>query len=1050
MSKGGPQQSSTVRIGFLSKYIHSLSEISSTGVSTELSYRAPLAELLHSIDNSLLANNEPRRTEYGAPDYVILRNNTPIGYIETKDIGENLDKIEKSEQIQRYKESLGNLIVTDYLEFRWFVEGEKRSSVKIASRKGSKIVPFPGYESEVIDLLDCFANEQTRVAKDPKDLAQRMGKIALVIRNTILSALQSKEDSALKDQMKTFHSRLIKQLSEAEFADMYAQTICYGLFAARANHSSGEFTRKTAGFEVPKTNPFLRRLFNTIAGTELDDRVTWAVDNLAYLLDRADFQAILKDFGKKTKHEDPVIHFYETFLASYDSKIREKKGVYYTPDPVVKYLVKTVDYILRNKKYFGFKGGLANSDTISKNSSDQNGEESHRIQILDPAVGTGTFLFEVIKMIKASFQGNEGQWKKYVPKHLLPRIFGFELLMAPYAIAHLKIGLYLKETGYDFEADDRLRIFLTNTLEESVHFKEEDIFDKFLVNESREAGEIKENKPIAVILGNPPYFGESKNNGDWIYNLLHKGTGNYFEFGGKPLNEKNPKWLNDDYVKFIRFSQWKIEQNGEGILAFITNHAYLDNPTFRGMRESLRNTFDDIYILDLHGNSGKAEKQKDGSSDQNVFEIAQGVALSIFIKKKNGEVKEPARIFYSELLGDRETKYKWLREHDLSDTNWNQIEPSKDLCLFVPQDSKRRIEYEKYPKITEIMPSHSVGLLTARDKLTIHFTPEEVWKTIIGFSEMETEEARVEFQLGEDVRDWKVSYAQKDLLDSGPNKKYITKILYRPFDYRYTYYTGKTKGFLCYPRKEIMKHLLQNENLALITSRMTKGENFAHALVTDLPGEVIGLSPKTSNNAFFFPLYLVGDDSGLFTEKSVNFSKEFLDLLHSKDISSTHEEVFYYIFSILYSSEYRKRYAEFLKRDFPRIPITSNKELFRKLSKYGEKIVSLQLMQNKTASKVKFPVSGDTVVDKLSYEIEKERVWINSKQYFAKISNEVWEYKIGGYQVCEKWLNDRKGRSLSFQEILHYSYIPHSIESIIKITGSIDKTISEYGKFPFV
>ncbi|TGL63626.1 type ISP restriction/modification enzyme [Leptospira sarikeiensis] len=1036
--------SDSIRVKQLERYTHSLDQIYKTGMSTEHSYRPPLGELLNSLDKAIVANNEPKRSEFGAPDYVILKNNAPIGYIETKDIGENLDKIEKTEQIKRYKDSLGNFLLTNYVEFRWYVEGIERSSAKLGGLKRKQIIPFPGQEKEVLDLLGCFITEETRVAKDPKDLAERMGKIARAIRNTILQALGSEESSPLKAQMDAFHSRLTKKFSEEEFADMYAQTICYGMFAARSNHRSGVFTRETAGFEVPKTNPFLRRLFNTIAGTELDDRVTWAVDNLAYLLDRADFETILKDFGKKTKQADPIIHFYETFLASYDPDIREKKGVYYTPDPVVKYLVKTVDLVLKNKEYFGIKDGLANTELRKE----EDGTKTHRVHILDPSVGTGTFLFEAIKHIKSNFSGNAGSWAKYVPKHLLPRILGFELLMAPYAIAHLKIGLYLQETGYDLAFEDRLRIFLTNTLEESVHLKEGDIFDKFLVNESKEAGEIKEKKKIMILLGNPPYFGESKNKGEWIYNLLHKGKGNYFEFGGKPLQEKNPKWLNDDYVKFIRFAQHKIDQNGEGILAFITNHSYLDNPTFRGMRESLRETFDDIYVLDLHGNSSRAEKKEDGSSDQNVFEISQGVALGIFIKTGKQEPKQPARIFHSELYGDRETKYEWLRKHDISNTNWTKIEPSSDFCLFVPQDTKRRSEYEKYPKITEIMPQHSIGLLTARDRLTIHFTEEELWQTVLKFSGMGAEQARNEFQLGEDVRDWKVGLAQKDLKDTGPSSKYITKILYRPFDYRYTYYTGKTKGFLCYPRRETMKHLMERGNLALITSRMTKGENFAHAMVTEIPGEVICLSPKTSNNGFFFPLRLNENDSELFAQETVNYSKEFLEELSLKKFSTDPNSIFYYIFAVLHSSEYRKRYSEFLKRDFPRIPITSDKELFKKISKYGEKIVSFQLMDNENTTKVKFPIQGSSAVDKIFYEESKEKVWINSEQYFSKIQKEVWEYKIGGYQVCEKWLNDRKGRNLNFDEIKHYSEIPNSIENILKVTASIDKTISEYGGFP--
>jgi predicted helicase len=637
---------------YIAAYLKAIEKALARGNATEHTHRPALKSLLESLGEGITATNEPKHIKCGAPDLIVMRGDLPLGHVETKNVGGSLDAAERSEQLQRYLGSLDNLILTEYMEFRWYVRGEHVQTARLGTFDAGRgrLRVEPEGAGEVEKLIDNFLTEVVPTINSPKELAERMARVARLIRHAILDALKLEvAGGSLHEQMKGFREVLLHDLDEEQFADMYAQTICYGLFAARVNHRGTEaFTRRHAAHELPRTNPFLRKLFQHVAGPDLDaEPHAWAVDGLAELLNRTNIGAILQDFGRATRREDPVVHFYETFLAAYDPKMREARGVYYTPEPVVSYIVRSVDHIL--KEDFRLRGGLADATKIKlKNANGKGTTETHKVLILDPATGTGTFLHGVINHIYESFKQNRGMWSSYVSEHLLPRLFGFELLMAPYAVAHMKLGLQLADTGYEFETDERLRVYLTNTLEEAHEVSRMPLFTQWLAEEANEASRIKQDAPVMVVLGNPPYSGHSANTGAWIANLLrgrdmltNTETGNYFEVDGKPLGERNPKWLNDDYVKFIRFAQWRIEQTGYGVLAFITNHGYLDNPTFRGMRQSLMETFDDIYVLNLHGNSKKKERAPDGSEDENVFDIQQGVAICLMVKRAGK--KETAR-----------------------------------------------------------------------------------------------------------------------------------------------------------------------------------------------------------------------------------------------------------------------------------------------------------------------------------------------------------------------------------------------------------------------
>ncbi|GAA0337338.1 hypothetical protein GCM10008967_29530 [Bacillus carboniphilus] len=565
-----------------------------------------------------------------------------------------------------------------------------------------------------------------------------------------------------------------------------------------------------------------------------------------------------------------------------------------------------------------------------------------------------------------------------------------------------------------------------------------------------------------VILGNPPYFRDSLNNNEWIQNLVR----DYKFVDSEPLNERNTKGLQDDYVKFIRFGQWRIDQTGTGVLAFITNHAYLDNATFTGMRKNLMNSFDEVYIINLHGNSRKHEKSPSGGNDENVFEIEQGVAITFFVKNSNKKDGGPF-IYYCDLWGKKKEKLNFLETKNINLIKWSKISPMKPYYLFVPHNNSHFDEYQSGWKITKIFKVHSNGIVTARDHFTIHWSHDEVWKTVQDFISLDTETARKKYNLREDVRDWKVSLAQKDLLKSGVDQSFIKPILYRPFDVRYTYYTGNSKGFICMPRNTVMSNLLNDDNLALITSRLTKAETFMHAFVSNTISDAAFLSSKSSNNAFVFPLYLLDNNTTLFKDdiRQHNFNGEFVKYIENKlglkltnskernkpDKTFTPEDILGYIYSILYSESYRKRYCDYLRIDFPNIPITRKSELFQNLSKFGLQLISLHLHNRGTKIKSNFPVEGTNKVTKVKFEINKKhesKIYINEKQYFENIDFDVWDYKIGGYKVCEKWIKYRKNRVLTYNDLVYFQQIVSVIYETIQIQKNIDQEIKNSGGWP--
>jgi predicted helicase len=1037
----------------LKAYLKQIADTSNRGDAREESYYPILKDLLDEYCSSIEKKNihitpQPKKTEAGNPDFRVWDGKQHItGYIEAKDpTVENLDRIEDTEQLKRYLHTFPNLILTNFLEFRLYRNGERTDKVLVGRPvilHKLKTTPPVEKEPELLQLFEKFFSFSLPKVYDAKNLAIELAKRTRFLKDEVIAQELREEEKAgkgfIRGFYKAFKDYLISSLTEDEFSDLYAQTITYGLFAARTRSENG-FNRKLAYDNIPQTIGILRDVFQFVSLGSLPQQMEWIIDDISEILSVSDINKILHQYFHEGKGKDPIIHFYETFLSEYDPKTREMRGVYYTPEPVVSYIVRSLHSIL--KEQFKRPDGFA----------------SNTVTVLDPAAGTLTFLAETAKLAVDEFVSKYGEGGKenFIKEHILKNFYAFELMMAPYAVGHLKMSFLLEELGYRLQRDDRVKLYLTNTLEMEEVAQTELPGMASLSEESHLAGRVKKEQPILVILGNPPYSGHSSNIGDWISSEIKS----YYQVDGRPLNEKNPKWLQDDYVKFIRFAQWKIDQAGEGVLGFITNHSYLDNPTFRGMRQSLMQSFDEMYILDLHGNSLKKEKSPDGSKDGNVFDIQQGVAIAIFIKKMplasplaKGGIKSGSKVFHSELWGLREKKYDWLNTHDVTTTKWKKLSPKSEFYLFFPRDEKLSSVYERYMKITDIFLVSSVGIVTSRDEFVIDFDRDRLRRRILQFRDKKLPDEIIQqtYKL-KDKTNWILRDARESVAKDTDWDQTITKILYRPFDERWIFYH---EAVIERSRKEVMQHMLK-ENLGVITNRQVNAE-FKHALCTNSIINDCTVSLETRERSYLFPLYIyqvkdkkkrsfsgammLFEPKADYGVKKTNLSTKVIDEL-SKAYKKTPspEEIFYYIYAVLYSETYRTKYAAFLKIDFPRVPFTKDYKLFKKMSDYGNMLADLHLLKSPELDSpiARFQGKGDNRVKKLKYDDKAGVLYINKEQYFEGISQDVWNYQIGGYRVCDKWLKDRKERILSLDEIQTYCRIVTSIQKTIEIQKAID------------
>ena len=1021
-----------------------------TGSATEHSYRPALQDLFSGLENHITVINEPKREKYGAPDFIIQRGELVIGHIEAKDVGISLRgmKDANKNQQERYRKALPNLIYTNCFDWDFYRNGELVASVTIGDYLMG-IQPNPNQYDKLYRLLTEFLAQKPQSITSPKILAEMMAGKAILVKDVLYKALQvgeQEEESELYGQYLAFKDQLIHDVSLEDFADIYAETIAYGMFAARLHDETPDtFSRQEALTLLPKSNPFLRGLFKFIADDSLDDGVVWIIDDLAAVFQATNVKDILHGFGKLTGRSDPFLHFYETFLAAYNPAKRKARGVWYTPEAVVNFIVRAVDEVLINE--FELPDGLADHSKIEidwdvgqidkKGKAQTTKKEVHRVQILDPATGTGTFLAEVIKQIAPKIKEvAEGLWSPYIEQNLIPRLHGFELLMASYAMCHLKLDRMLTELGYKpTGTPPRLSVYLTNSLEEGESANQSLPFAQWLSNEVKAANSIKRDMPIMCVLGNPPYSVSSSNNGNWINSLMADYK--------KELNERNIQPLSDDYIKFIRLSQSLIEKNGDGILGFITNNGYFDGLIHRVMRQSLMQCFDKIYLVNLHGSTKKKETTPDGDKDVNVFDIQQGVGIIIGVKQKQRQQTE-TQVYYCDLWGSRQAKQETLADLSLNSKSFKPLKPVAPNYFFIPMDFSNKGEYDQGFSLVELMAVNSCGLVTARDSLLIGMTEEKLKQVVNDFNKLNKDDFIKKYNLPEDSRDWKFDFAKKEILSENYT---IIKLNYKPFDTRFVLYSPKSKSVLSYPRDEITKHLLHYENISLLLNRQIVGNVYSHVSIAN-KATVKGCHYLgSSGNDFIFPLYLYPDESDLIQEKKVNFDDKLFKKIKKLAKDTEHGEpnelhVFDYIYGVLHNPQYRQKYAEFLKIDFPRIPFPKTPAEFWHIASKGSILRQLHLMDSKIIGATPYKLEGDGgfIVDKPNYRDGK--IYINAIQYFDNAPEIAWTFYIGGYQPAQKWLKDRKGRTLTLDDVKHYQKILKILVETDRVMGEMDNDIS--------
>jgi predicted helicase len=1035
----------------LKQYLKNLSNTFQRGDAREESYYSSLEELIKNIAVTLKVNNVdvtvlPKKTEAGNPDFRIWDGKNHItGYIEAKDPSvSNLDYIEGTEQLKRYCSTFPNVILTNFYEFRLYRDNQRIAQVMIGRPMiARQLHTPPPVENcdQFKDFFETFFSFSLPKIKSARSLAIELAKRTRFLRDEVIAVEIEEERTKGHKQLigfyEAFKKYLIGTLTEKQFADLYAQTITYGLFAARTR-ANGEFNRRLAFDYIPNTIGILRDVFRFISIEDPPKSLQIIVEDIAEILHATDVKKILHEYYSTGKGKDPILHFYETFLSTYDPEIRERRGVYYTPEAIVGYIVRSVHSIL--KTHFDLSDGLA----------------SQEVKLLDPAGGTLTFPAAAIHLAAKEYikKYGEGGLHSWIKKHILPDFYAFELMMAPYAIGHLKIGFILDELGYNLADDERFKLYLTNTLEMEEIEQISIPGVSSLSEESHLAGEVKKQQSILVILGNPPYSGISSNVNEWTEKLLKEdidGCQSYYKVDDKPLGEKNPKWLQDDYVKFLRFAQWKIQKSGFGIVGMITNHGYLNNPTFRGMRQSLMKTFDEIFILDLHGNSLKRETTPEGNKDENVFDIRQGVAIVLFIKNK--ERKESA-VYHSDLYGLRKEKYDWLDNNEFLKDNYVQIKPQSPYHFFVKRNTEKIKKYLDWKKINEIFPLNGVGMTTARDKFVIDFDKFKLENRIRLFknSKLDDEELHDFFQINR-KKGWDIRKAWNMLqkINDSELETFIYPVSYRPFDNRYIFWHDSVVWRTV---RRVMCHILE-KNIGLTIGRAGQVVGLEHLWnLVFISDNIIDLNLYYRGGALLFPLYLYPDEKNknLFNHNQNEKEPNITPLIFEKlsecyKRKPTPEEILYYIYGVFYSDIYRKTYAEFLKIDFPRVPFTSDYDLFIEMGKLGKELTALHLLKNPELDSpiAKYQGTGDNDrIEKIIYKEDEQRIYANKEKYFEVISPKVWNYNIGGYQVLHKYLKDRKNRIMD--DAPRYCRIVTALYKTIEIQKQIDKLYPEIEK----
>jgi len=1029
------------------KYFSEIKKEYKRGLCTELTHRSAIKEFIETINLHLELSGENKKIKgIGKPDFICFKKKIKMGYIETKDLfdissEEGYKKIINSTQLIKYLNgAIPNLILTDYLRFVLIRHKEKVLDVTLFKKEDldkGKLDINDYTIKQFSQLIESFLDYDLPTIKNSTDLAYELSKRAVLLRDLIkeqlnedLEKIKNNEETSPVYEFYEAFKELIKDAKPDECVDAYAQTITYGLFLSKIGSYDG-LNRDSAATYIPSSIKIIKKIFSNIAGDDLPSNCSWIVDEIIDILNAADIKKILSEFIFEGKHyKDPFIHFYEDFLKEYDPEKRKHLGVYYTPEPVVSFITNSINEIL--KKEFEKSTGFADDS----------------VNVLDFATGTGTFLANsfVLALKEIRKAGLTGIEKSKIENHLLKHFYGFEILISPYVIAHLKLGLLLKQEGYELSGSERMQVYLTNTLDPQETITSLKGFLKELSQETMIANSIKKEKPILVVMGNPPYFKSSSNNSEWILGKLK-----YYKEG---LKEKRLGNLDDDYVKFIRFAEWKIEQNGKGIMGLITNNSYLESPTFRKMREVLLKTFNKIYILNLHGSSNVTEVCPDGSKDENVFDIKQGVAICLMIKNED----KTSKVYYNDLWGLREKKYEYLYNNSISKTEWKEIEVENKFHFFCLKNLTGHKKYNNFISVIDIFKEYSSGLETKKDEFLVNFSKKELKEKLDFFisknnskneiiNKLKIKDIIIKDKSGKEKFEFNIETKREKLRLEGIQEDKIVKYLHRPFDYRWIYFN---KELISRSRLPLSFSMVQ-PNKAICTSRFTSVKStFSSALITDCLNDLKFC--EYSRGCYFFPLYqykdgenyiqstLLGEKIKAVSGKQHNYKEEFLKFLSEqyphKEIS--HEEIFEYIYAVLYSPIYRQKYHELLRIDFPRIPFVNDFSKFKKLSKLGDELIEIHLMKTPTIkNNTKFEISGSNDIINIKYTNKK--VYINDTQFFDGISEDIWKFNIGGYQVLDKWLKSRKGRKLTHNEIETYIQIVNILSETLKLMNEIDK-----------
>lgn len=1037
----------------IKEYLSEVIRIHKTGVATEHSYRSALQNLFSTITDDVKALNEPRRVKCGAPDFLINRGEIVIGHVEAKDLGKDLSTLKGTEADQkvRYLKALPNLIYTNCLDFEFYREGVLLTKISIANFLMG-IQPKPANFQPLENQLRDFAAQKPQTITSSEKLAEIMAGKAVLIKDVLFNALREDKNlqTEISGQYKAFQEHLIHDITPEDFADIYAETIAYGMFAARLHDDTLDtFSRQEALELLPKSNPFLRSLFGYIAGHDLDERIKWIIDDLADVFQATNVKKLMENFGSLTGRNDPFLHFYETFLSKYNPTKRKARGVWYTPEPVVNFIVRAVDEVLQTE--FGLSDGLADTSTVTidwdTGQTDKKGKpikirkDVHRVQILDPATGTGTFLAEVIKQIAPKIKGvAEGMWSSYIEKDLLPRLHGFELLMASYAMCHMKLDMVLGELGYKpSKSPPRLGVYLTNSLEEGEREVRDLFMAQWLTREAREANNVKRQQPIMCVIGNPPYNIMSGNLSEDQVALIEP----YRFVDGVRIKEKGmlqfEKNINNDYIKFISFAERLIIKNGFGVIGFITSHGYIKSRSFRGLRSHLLETFDDIRIIDLHGNSEVRELAPNGEIDQNVFDIKQGVAIIIATRKKT-PVSGKGNIYFSEMWGTRIEKYEKLSHTSLNNISWSKCYSDPPDYLFHPSASAFDYYSQSYPSLSEWMPTYSSGVITARDNFSIAESADILINRARRFAESTgLSDSEICKELGiSEKKGWDISRARRRLASIKDYASLIKRISYRPFDDRNIIFDDSVVWTTA---RSTMDNMINGANFAIVSARSEKSGTCSHFYISKNLVET-KCGERTTQSAVF-PLYLYPHQQDLDQTRRINLNERLWKKLQKISAHARYgipDEVatIDYIYGVLHCPFYRETYAEFLKIDFPRIPWPSSPDEFWDISGKGSQLRRLHLMEPAAVGDAPFPFKGDGSAEVEKPRFDNGKVWINKTQFFDDVPIIAWEFFIGGYQPAQKWLKDRKGRALSFDDVKHYQ----KIIKVLSETNRIMKTIT--------